>query len=122
VGLEDIFSMDETVGVEGPAGAVFFFDTRLWHGTGANVTSNQKRPIIITVFNRFWARAIDNMTLSVSDDVMNAASNKLKTMFGMRITTSRGTVEGQTIGHEGTLIDRHFTRIGKLEPSRSLED
>jgi ectoine hydroxylase-related dioxygenase (phytanoyl-CoA dioxygenase family) len=108
--------------VSGPAGSVFFFDTRLWHGTGPNTTGNQKRPVIITVFNRFWCRPTDNMTLSVSDEVMDKASHALKSMFGMRITTSRGTVEGQSIGHEGAIVSRKFNRIERLEPAGPLED
>jgi len=116
VGLEDIFSTDETIPVEGPAGSAFFFDQSLWHGTGANMTTGY-RPIIITQFIRYWLRPVDNLTISLSDEVYANVSDRIRTMCGYRITNMRGTAEGQPQDKEGYIVSRHFQRIGVLRPS-----
>jgi ectoine hydroxylase-related dioxygenase (phytanoyl-CoA dioxygenase family) len=120
--LADVFSIDETIPVEAPAGSAFLFDARLLHGTGANVTMNEKRPVIISLFTRSWDRQADNATVSLADDVFESLSDRVKTMFGFRVTNYRGTVEGQTIGDDGIIINRHFKRVRELKPKGAPAD
>jgi ectoine hydroxylase-related dioxygenase (phytanoyl-CoA dioxygenase family) len=117
VGLENIFSNEEMIAAEGPAGSAFFFDQRLWHGTGANITTGY-RPIIITQFIRYWIRSVDNGTLSISDEVYATLPDRIKTMLGFRVTSIRGTTEGQPADKEGVLVTRNFAKVGELYPSR----
>jgi ectoine hydroxylase-related dioxygenase (phytanoyl-CoA dioxygenase family) len=115
--MENLFSIEETIPVEAPAGSLFIFDLRLWHATGANKTE-RNRPVIISHFVRSWVRSIDNGTISVSDEALAMMSDRVKTMFGFRITDARGTIEGQPQDREGTLIDRNYQRIPALKPRR----
>ena len=118
VGLDDIYSIDEMVAAEGPAGSAFLFDARLWHATGPNTAADSARPIIIMLFGRFWERQIDNLAVSVHDEVLATMSDRVKTMCGLRVTYARGTVEGQPFGSDGTIINRRHRGLGVLRPSR----
>ena len=120
IGAENLYSIEEMTPVEGPAGSALLLDARVWHATGPNITSNTQRPVIICLFGRWWERQVDNMTLSVSDEVLATLSERIKTMLGFRETNTRGTVEGQPIGRDGFIIERNYKRLGALRPSRML--
>ena len=97
VGPDDIFVSDGTVAAEGPAGSAMVFDTRLWHGTGANRT-DKRRHVIITLFYRAWMRPQINPWTSIHPRVSAKFDETLKTLFGYRCTSTHGGREDQIEG------------------------
>lgn len=97
VGPDDIFVSDGTVAAEGPAGSAMVFDTRLWHGTGANRTG-KRRHVIITLFYRAWMRPQINPWTSIHPRVSAKFDETLKTLFGYRCTSTHGGREDQIEG------------------------
>ena len=114
VGLDNIFSTDGTIAAAAPAGTALIFDTRLWHGTGANKTDRDRRAVFM-LFTRSWMRTVENHTLSVRPEVLARMPERLKIMHGFRTTSSAGGVDGAI---EGEIVDRDFAkRLGDLHSS-----
>ena len=57
----------DAIPVEGPAGTLFFFDGRLWHGTGANRTDRLRR-VALTYFCQPWIRTQENHCASLDEE------------------------------------------------------
>jgi hypothetical protein len=115
VGPDNIFVSDGTVSAEGPAGSALVFDTRLWHGTGANLTA-KRRHVIITLFYRAWMRQQINSFTSVHPDVAATFDERLKVLFGYRCTSTHGgredQVEGELNGYDPEAL------ICEMRPNR----
>ena len=101
---DDPHSTDDTVAAAGPAGACMVFESRLWHGTGANKKLGSERPVILVFFVRAWMRQQENFALSVKDDVLKKCSDKVKGYLGWRTTGSIGGVQGRA--KDGTIVER----------------
>ncbi len=112
VAPSNIFTTDGTRFAAGPAGAALIFDSRVWHGTGANV-SQGKRHVIIAYYIRYWLRTVENFGLTVRPEVFAKLSDRLKTEMGFRCTGHLGGVDGPT---PGRMYDRSFGQIGELRP------
>jgi ectoine hydroxylase-related dioxygenase (phytanoyl-CoA dioxygenase family) len=113
VAPDSILSTDGSIPAEAPAGTALVFETRLYHGTGANKTQADRRALFI-LLTRSWVRTIENHTLSVRPEVLARMSDRLKTLHGFRTTGSAGGVDGPV---EGEFVDRDFaSRIGELHP------
>lgn len=97
MGPENPFVSDETVAAEGPAGTVLLFDSRLWHGGGANSTT-KKRYAIISYFYRDWMRQQINPWVTVHPDVFATFDEYLKILHGGRCTNAHGGREHQIEG------------------------
>jgi ectoine hydroxylase-related dioxygenase (phytanoyl-CoA dioxygenase family) len=82
-----------SVAVSGRAGSALIFDGRLWHGTGRNVGATRRHGLL-TYFCRPFLRPQENCTLSVADDVLEAASPWVKELLGFRVWRTLGGVEG----------------------------
>ena len=114
----------ETVPGVGPAGTALVFDGRVWHGTGANTTTDQYRAGVLTYFCRPWLRPQENYTLSTHPDVLADADDELRALLGLRVWRTLGGVEGPwgpgTPGETGFRTDgfvaRPETPIGVLRP------
>ncbi|AMK19577.1 MULTISPECIES: phytanoyl-CoA dioxygenase family protein [Sphingobium] len=116
VGPDNIFVSDGTVAAEGPAGSAMIFDTRLWHGTGANRT-DKLRHVAITLFYRAWMRPQVNPWTSIHPDVAASFDDQLKVMFGYRCTSTHGgredQIEGELNGYDpSTLVTEMKPRGG----------
>jgi ectoine hydroxylase-related dioxygenase (phytanoyl-CoA dioxygenase family) len=92
VAPDNILSTDGTIAAEGPAGSALIFDSRVWHGTGAN-TSQGKRRVVVSFFVRHWMRTTVNHALSVHPTVFAKMSERAKIMHGFRCTGSLGGFE-----------------------------
>lgn len=114
----------ETVPGVGPAGTALVFDGRVWHGTGANTTTDRYRAGVLTYFCRPWLRPQENYTLSTHPDVLADADDELRALLGLRVWRTLGGVEGPwgpgTPGETGFRTDgfvaRPDTPIGILRP------
>lgn len=84
----------ETVPGVGPAGTALVFDGRVWHGTGANTTADERRHGVLTYFCRPWLRTQENYTLSTHPDVLADADPELRALLGLRVWRTLGGVQG----------------------------
>jgi Phytanoyl-CoA dioxygenase (PhyH) len=111
VGPDNIFVSDGTVAAEGPAGTALVFDTRLWHGTGANRT-DRNRHVLISLFYRAWMRPQINPFTSIHPEVAATFDERLQVLHGYRCTSTHGgredQVEGELNGYEPSALIREM--------------
>lgn len=82
------------VPVEGAAGTALVFDGRLWHGTGRNVTADQKRHVILAYYCQPWLRTQENHCVSIDPDVASAASPAIRRLIGFDMWGAIGAING----------------------------
>jgi len=97
---DDIYTSKGTVPAEAPAGSAIFVESRVWHGTGAN-TSGDRRRAVILLMQRSWTRGASTGVLAVHPSVLNKMSDRVKAMFGHRITGGLGSIQTEP---EGTMV------------------
>ena len=88
-----------SVQVEVPAGSVFAWEGRIWHGLGVN-TNGEPRRSITTYFCLPWMRQQENWGVSCLQEVLEEASPKLRARLGLRIYGTLGGVNGTRTGAE----------------------
>lgn len=84
----------ETVPVTGPAGTAMVFDGRLWHQTGANTTTGERRHGILSYYCRPFMRQQENWFLSLDPGVLERAPGRLRQLLGYDNYLSLGMVDG----------------------------
>jgi ectoine hydroxylase-related dioxygenase (phytanoyl-CoA dioxygenase family) len=90
----------ETIAATGPAGSALIFDGRLWHGTGKNVT-DENRHAILSYHCRPWVRQQENPFLTLAPEVVAAFSDELRARTGYKMWAGLGkTTQGQQAGDE----------------------
>ena len=82
-----------SVQVEVPAGSVFAWEGRIWHGLGVN-TNGAPRRSITTFFCRPWMRQQENWGVSCLQEVLDEASPKVRARLGLRTYGTLGGVNG----------------------------
>ena len=82
----------ETLAAEGTAGTAMVFDGRLWHGTGANVSS-ENRYGLLTTFCGPQFRPQENFTVGARPEILAEASPDLLALLGFKIWSGYGRVE-----------------------------
>jgi hypothetical protein len=85
--------VDRAVPLEAPAGTVVVFESRLWHRTGHNRTSDQRRAGIFGWYTRPIYRTQENWFLSLDPAVRQFASDEMLVLLGYR-TAGLGLVNG----------------------------
>ena len=85
---------DQAVPVIAPAGTLMVFESRLWHRTGRNRSSNP-RAALFGWYTRPIYRTQENWFLSLDDDVVAQASDELLVLLGYR-TQGLGLVYGRS--------------------------
>jgi ectoine hydroxylase-related dioxygenase (phytanoyl-CoA dioxygenase family) len=83
-----------TIAVQGAAGSCMVFEGRLLHGTGKNVTLNQKRTGVFAYYCRGWVRQLENPFLSISDDIMQNLSVPVRERLGYKAWNAFGGYQG----------------------------
>jgi ectoine hydroxylase-related dioxygenase (phytanoyl-CoA dioxygenase family) len=106
VAPDDTDSHVDTVAASGPAGTCLVFESRLWHATGPNITTDQERPVILVFFVRPWMRQQENFSLSIKEDVLEKCSDRIKGFLGFRITGSIGSVQNPFEARDGSIVRR----------------
>jgi ectoine hydroxylase-related dioxygenase (phytanoyl-CoA dioxygenase family) len=94
---DDIYSSDNSVALEAPAGSAILFETRLWHGTGANRSDGLRHGLFL-LFERSWIRTQQAGLLCVHPSVLDKMSDRVKTMYAHRVTGAMGKVQGSNEG------------------------
>ena len=87
--------------LEAPAGTLFAWDGRLWHGTGINCEGHPRRNIT-TFFCLPWMRQQENWGVSCLQEVLDEASDKLKVRLGLKTYGTHGGVNGTARGQSRT--------------------
>jgi hypothetical protein len=77
-------SNDHALPVVMPAGSCVFFVGTLWHGGGANTTTDE-RLAITAQYCQPWLRPMEAFTLSVSRDIARTVSDDIRRMLGCSI-------------------------------------
>jgi ectoine hydroxylase-related dioxygenase (phytanoyl-CoA dioxygenase family) len=72
----------DTVAVTGPRGTAMVFHGALWHQTGANRTTGEKRHGILTYYCRPFMRQQENFFKSLDDAVLARATSRLRQLLG----------------------------------------
>jgi ectoine hydroxylase-related dioxygenase (phytanoyl-CoA dioxygenase family) len=97
---DNIYTTQGTVPAEAPAGSAILVDTRIWHGTGASKSESRRRAAIC-LMQRSWTRCASNGVLAVHPSVLETMSDRVKAMFGHRVTDGLGAIQTEP---EGTII------------------
>lgn len=67
--------------LEGKAGDLICWDSRLWHGTNENV-SNVSRWALIATFSMWWVKPSMDIVRGMNEDIYNKCSNQQKQLLG----------------------------------------
>lgn len=105
----DPFSVEGSVAAEGPAGTALVFESRLWHATGPNTTTDE-RPVVLMFFMRSFIRQQENNFLSIRPEVEANLSDKVRKMLGYMTDGAFGGVEGEV--REGHFVERMMNPVG----------
>lgn len=84
---------DDAIPVEAPAGTMLVLDSRTWHRTGPNRTSDTRRTGLFGWYTRPIYRTQENWFLALPEGFADAASDRLLTLLGWR-TRGLGLVYG----------------------------
>ena len=100
-----------SIPAEGEASNAMLFDGRIWHGTGANV-SNQQRLGVLTTFVAPQFRTQVNFTMATAPDVVAEADEDLLALLGFKIWNAYGRIESPVAGY----IQQGERSLGEMRP------
>ena len=103
-------SRDKEVQIEAPAGSIFCWDGRLWHGTGVNKTGEPRRHVT-TYCCLPWMRQQENWGVTWLQEVLDDASPKLRARLGLRTYGTLGMMSGTRTGAEGATLGNYDVTI-----------
>jgi len=90
----------EILAAEGAAGTAMVFDGRLWHGTGANVSSGNRYGLL-TTFCGPQFRPQENFTIGSRPEMLADATPELLALLGFKIWSGYGRVESPVAEYVG---------------------
>lgn len=105
----------ETVPALGPAGSILVYDARLYHGTGANISTDRERAGLIAGYIQPCLRPSANFPMTLDPEAMKDASETLRLLLGYGTVTigfdqpwryAREDVAALAIGEKRTLLDK----------------
>ena len=85
----------ETISAEGPPGCAIITDGRVWHGTGANISKEERLAILITFCGPQF-RPQENFTLGIKKEIFSQLNNYLKELFGFKVWNGNGRIGNPT--------------------------
>jgi hypothetical protein len=85
--------------ITAPAGSLFVFDGRLWHGTGANSQGHRRRAVSVFCCSP-WVRQQENACVSTARDVFDHASPDLRARLGLKTYGTLGNINGTRVEHQ----------------------
>lgn len=90
---------DDTVAIEAPAGTLCILDGRVWHQTGTNTTTDERRAGIFAYYVRPYLRTQENWWRSLDDDTLERyrADPLLHELIGFDHYRSLGVVDGMPL-------------------------
>ncbi len=103
-----------TIAAEGPAGTAMIFDGRLWHGTGANVSSENRFGLLSTFCGPQF-RPQENFAIGTRPEVLEEASPELLALLGFKIWNGYGRVESPVAEY----VTQDERSMGELPAARA---
>ncbi len=103
-------SRDLEVQVTAPAGTIFAWDGRVWHGTGVNRNGAPRRHVT-TYYCLPWMRQQENWGVTCLQEVLDEASPKLKARLGLRTYGTLGMMSGTRTGDEAASLGNYTVSI-----------
>jgi ectoine hydroxylase-related dioxygenase (phytanoyl-CoA dioxygenase family) len=100
-----------SIPAEGVAGSAMLFDGRIWHGTGANISDEQRLGILST-FVAPQFRTQCNFTTATLPEVVAEADDDLLALLGFKIWNAYGRIESPVAGY----IQQGERSLGELRP------
>ena len=103
--------------ITAPAGTLFVFDGRIWHGFGANHEGHPRRHIA-NFFCLPWMRQQENWGVTCLQEVIDNAGEKLRRRLGLRTYGTLGMMSGtrtselRSLGNYDVEIPRHIIGEG----------
>lgn len=88
--------------VEAKAGDLVLWDSRIWHGTTANVTQESRWALIAT-FSCWWVKQRTDMTRSLPEEIYAKLTDRQKILLGFASLPPRE--ESQRLNFKGGLTD-----------------
>ena len=123
--------------ITAPAGTLFGFDGRIWHGYGANREGHPRRHVACFLCLP-WMRQQENWGVTCLQEVLDSASPKLRRRLGLRTYGTLGLMSGTSsgapvqslgnydvevpefiIGENGTL--HPMLRVGRSQPGSAVD-
>ena len=100
----------EVISAEGPPGCAIITDGRVWHGTGANITKDNRLALLITFCGPQF-RPQENFTLGIKKDVFSNLNDYQKELLGFKVWNGYGRIGNPT----DTFLDIENHEIGELK-------
>ena len=100
----------ETISAEGPPGCAIITDGRVWHGTGANISKEERLAILITFCGPQF-RPQENFTLGIKKEIFSQLNNYQKELFGFKVWNGYGRIGNPT----DTFLSFENEEIGELK-------
>jgi ectoine hydroxylase-related dioxygenase (phytanoyl-CoA dioxygenase family) len=91
-----------TIGIEMAAGQAVVFDGRLWHGTGANRTSEPRYGLLTTYCGPQF-RQMENYPLMLRQELLDRASPRLRATLGFKVWQGYGKLDRSDLA----VVSRH---------------
>ncbi|KAM0814311.1 putative Dioxygenase [Seiridium cardinale] len=82
-------SVGGSIAAAAPAGSCVLLDSRIWHSTGIN-TSTETRPVILQAFCRFYIQSMENYADNLSIEAKYHLSDRQLGLLGFRIPARGG--------------------------------
>ncbi len=83
------------VPLEAAAGSMMVFESRLWHKTGANVSSDSMRAGVFAWYTKTWVRTQENWFLSLKPEIQQFGSDTMLTLLGYK-SQGFGLINGKS--------------------------
>ena len=100
-----------SVAVEAPGGTAMVFDGRLWHSTGANISSGSRLGVL-SYFCAPQFRQQENLTVGTDPKILKEASRELMSLLGFKLWQGYGRIESP----QDEFILPGQTSLGELSP------
>ncbi|KEY67100.1 hypothetical protein S7711_07075 [Stachybotrys chartarum IBT 7711] len=110
-GADRLPDRSEAVPVVMPAGSMFYFLSTLWHGGGAN-TSSQDRVALTVQYCQPWIRQLENQMMAVEWDKLDDMPPRLVDMLGYKVGAP---FIGHVNGHSPRVAVSHMLRKRQRE-------
>ncbi|GGC82845.1 hypothetical protein GCM10010994_45940 [Chelatococcus reniformis] len=75
---------------EAKAGSIVAMDGRIWHTSGANVTTDQDRALMFAYYTRSFLRQQVNWNVALSPEVQQELDPELRGLLGLEATANTG--------------------------------
>lgn len=92
--VPDPYDYTGAVPVVGSAGSVMCFEGRLWHGTGANTSADQRRRAVLAYYCAPFLRQQENVFRSLDPTVAEHLTDQARELLGFRLYKGLGMVNG----------------------------